>query len=172
MANWLAFTRVHCAVYRATGGLVGGNLLGIQMLLLTTRGRKTGQSRTLPLAYVEIEDEFVVVASNGGAEKPPAWWLNLQAQPIAEVQVRGERYEVSWEPVPQAKRMAYWRALQAAIPAYRMYRTRTDREIPLIRLQPLAAARIDAAAGWQTRAMAVDGVAPPLVSPAARAEES
>ena len=53
MANWLAFTRAHCSIYRGTRGLIGGNLIGIQMLLLTTRGRKTGKSRTLPLAYVE-----------------------------------------------------------------------------------------------------------------------
>ena len=67
MANWLAFTRAHCAVYRGTRGLIGGNLIGIHMLLLTTRGRKTGQARTLPLAYVEYKGDLVVVASNGGA---------------------------------------------------------------------------------------------------------
>ncbi|MEM9174861.1 MAG: nitroreductase/quinone reductase family protein [Myxococcota bacterium] len=134
MANWLAFTRAHCAVYRGTRGLVGGNLIGIQMLLLTTRGRKTGLSRTLPLAYVEHRGELVVVASNGGAEKPPAWWLNLSAAETAGVQLRGERFEVRWAPAPKDQRMEYWRKLQAAIPAYRMYRTRTDRAIPIVRL--------------------------------------
>ena len=63
MANWLAFTRAHCAVYRGTRGLIGGNLVGIRMLLLTTRGRKSGQLRTLPLAYVEFRGELVVVAT-------------------------------------------------------------------------------------------------------------
>jgi deazaflavin-dependent oxidoreductase (nitroreductase family) len=135
MANWLAFTRAHCAVYRGTRGLIGGNLIGIHMLLLTTRGRKTGQARTLPLAYVEYKGDLVVVASNGGAEKPPAWWLNLAASDFAAVQIGGDRFDVSWSNAPKDERMEYWRRLQAAIPAYRMYRLRTDREIPIIRLQ-------------------------------------
>ena len=134
MANWLAFTRAHCAVYRGTRGMIGGNLIGIHMLLLTTRGRKTGRSRTLPLAYVEYKDELVVVASNGGAEKPPAWWLNLRESETAEIQVGGECYPVRWAHAPKDERMEYWRKLQAAIPAYRMYRTRTDRQIPIVRL--------------------------------------
>ena len=146
MANWLAFTRAHCAVYRGTRGLIGGNLIGMRMLLLTTRGRKTGKQRTLPLAYVEYQGELVVVASNGGAEKPPAWWLNLRESETAEVQVGGERFEVEWAHAPKDQRMEYWRKLQAAIPAYRMYRTRTDREIPIIRL--IRAEPRSAAEGW------------------------
>jgi deazaflavin-dependent oxidoreductase (nitroreductase family) len=144
MANWLPFTRAHCAVYRGTRGLIGGNLIGIQMLLLTTRGRKTGLPRTLPLAYVEHKGDYIVVASNGGAEKPPAWWLNLRASEIADVQVRGERFSVGWTAAPHEERMEYWRRLQAAIPAYRMYRLRTDREIPIVLLKRKPE-------GWQTR---------------------
>ncbi len=144
MANWLAFTRAHCAVYRGTRGLIGGNLLGIQMLLLTTRGRRTGLPRTLPLAYVEVKADYAIVASNGGADKPPAWWLNLQATETAELQVRGERFEVGWAEPPASERMEYWRKLQAAIPAYRMYRHRTGREIPIVLLRRRAV-------GWQTR---------------------
>jgi deazaflavin-dependent oxidoreductase (nitroreductase family) len=143
MASWLAFTRAHCAIYRGTRGLIGGNLLGMQMLLLTTQGRKTGRSRTLPLAYIEHKDALVVVASNGGADKPPAWWLNLQAAERAQVQVGGETFEVKWSIVPKSERMEYWRKLHAAIPAYRAYPTRTDREIPLIRLERLVR-------DWQT----------------------
>jgi len=143
MANWLAFTRAHCAIYRGTRGVIGGSLMGINMLLLTTRGRKTGLSRTLPLAYVEYNGNFVVVASNGGSEKAPAWWLNLRDSNCAEVQVGGERFDVGWSAAPVKDRMEYWRRLQAAIPAYRMYRLRTDREIPIILLQRKAE-------GWQT----------------------
>ena len=138
MPNWLMFTRAHCAVYRGTRGLVGGNLLGIQMLLLTTRGRKTGRRRTLPLAYVEYRGDYIVVASNGGADRSPAWWLNLQAASTAEVQVGGETFEVSWTEAPETERLEYWRKLQAAIPAYRIYRVRTDREIPIVRLRRYA----------------------------------
>jgi deazaflavin-dependent oxidoreductase (nitroreductase family) len=91
MANWLAFTSAHGAVHRGTRGWIGGNPIEIRMLLLTTRGRKTGRPRTLPLACVEDRGELVVVASNGGAAKPPAWWLNLQAGEIAEVPVGAVR---------------------------------------------------------------------------------
>ena len=146
MPNWLMFTRAHCAVYRGTRGLIGGNLLGIQMLLLTTRGRKTGQQRTLPLAYVEYKGDLIVVASNGGSDKAPAWWLNLQEAATATVQVKGETFEVAWTEAPEKERMEYWRKLQAAIPAYRIYRVRTEREIPivLLRRQPPAKTSISA----------------------------
>ncbi len=154
MANWLAFTRAHCAVYRGTRGLIGGNLIGIQMLLLTTRGRKTGKSRTLPLAYVEYKGDLVVVASNGGAANPPAWWLNLRDCESAEVQLGGERFEIGWMTAPKQERMEYWRKLQAAIPAYRMYRLRTDREIPIVLLQRKNV-------GWQTMPLASNSAEPP-----------
>jgi deazaflavin-dependent oxidoreductase (nitroreductase family) len=142
MANWLWFTRAHCAVYRGTRGLIGENLIGIHILLLTTTGRKTGRRRTLPLAYVEDKGDFVIVASNGGSDKPPAWWLNLRAAETAEIQVRGERFPVTWEVAPTHLRMEHWRMLQAAVPAYRRYRYQTGREIPIVRLKRVAA-------GWE-----------------------
>jgi len=144
LANWLWFTRAHCAIYRSTRGLIGENLIGIHMLLLTTKGRKSGKTRTLPLAYVENKGEIVVVASNGGAAQPPAWWLNLSAAETAEIQIRGEHIPVSWSVAPANERMAYWRLLQSAVPAYRQYRDVTEREIPIVRLRRLAT-------GWQTR---------------------
>jgi deazaflavin-dependent oxidoreductase (nitroreductase family) len=154
MANWMAVTRAHCSVYRATRGLVGGNLIGIRVLLLTTRGRKTGRRRTLPLAFVEYKGDFVVVASNGGSERPPAWWLNLQEAETAEIQVGGEQFEVEWDCVPESERMEYWRRLQAAIPAYRIYRTRTSREIPVVRLRrPQSASQHVRSEAWMPPAM-------------------
>lgn len=121
--------------------------MGIQMLLLTTRGRKTGHDRTLPLAYVEYKGDLVIVASNGGSPRAPAWWLNLQGTRTARVQVGGERFEVEWRTAPAAQRMEYWRKLQAAIPAYRMYRVRTEREIPIVLLRRTEP-------GWETRPLA------------------
>jgi deazaflavin-dependent oxidoreductase (nitroreductase family) len=144
MANWLWFTRAHCAVYRCTRGLIGENLIGIHMLLLTTTGRKTGRQRTLPLAYVEDGGDYIVVASNGGSEKPPAWWLNLRAADEAQIQVRGDRFRVTWELAPEEGRMEHWRMLQAAVPAYRRYRLMTGREIPIVRLKRVRE-------GWATR---------------------
>jgi len=157
LANWIVFTRAHCALYRGTRGLIGGRLLGIQMLLLTTKGRKTGRDRTLPLAYVEYRGDLVIVASNGGSPHPPAWWLNLQSAKTARVQVGGERFEVSWRTAPDAQRMEYWRRLQAAIPAYRIYRVRTEREIPIVLLRRVVPA-------WETRPIA-DGIAPASSGP-------
>jgi deazaflavin-dependent oxidoreductase (nitroreductase family) len=151
MPNWLPFTRAHCAVYRATRGLIGANLLGIQMLLLTTRGRKTGLRRELPLAFVEDKGDFIIVASNGGSDVPPAWWLNLRDAATAEVRFRGETFDVSWTEVPEKERMEYWRKLQAAIPAYRMYRFRTEREIPIIVLRRLPPATQRTAADSRPR---------------------
>ena len=165
MASWLAFTRAHCAIYRGTRGLIGANLLGIRMLLLTTKGRKTGKTRTLPLAYVEVDGDFVIVASNGGADFAPAWWLNLQAGETAEIQVRGERIAVGWEVVPPDEKMRYWRRLQAAIPAYRIYRTRTEREIPIVRLR-----RQDG--GWQRRPLTAAAASAPASREAEPPHES
>lgn len=133
--NWTMFTRAHCAIYRATRGLIGGNLLGIQMLLLTTRGRRTGKRRTLPLAYVEDRGDLVIVASNGGSDRHPAWWLNLREAESAEVQVGAERFEVTWREAARKDRIEYWRKLQAAIPAYRTYRFQSNREIPIVLLR-------------------------------------
>ncbi len=154
VANWIVFTRAHCAIYRGTRGLIGGRLLGIQMLLLTTRGRKSGRARTLPLAYVEYKGDLVIVASNGGSPRPPAWWLNLQDSPTARVQVGGERFEVAWRTAPPAERMEYWRKLQAAIPAYRIYRVRTAREIPIVLLRRTTP-------GWETRPIAAHAAPAP-----------
>lgn len=153
MPNWIVFTRAHCAIYRGTRGLIGGRLLGIQMLLLTTKGRKTGRARTLPLAYVEYKGDLVIVASNGGSPNPPAWWLNIQAAKTVQVQVGGERFEATWQTAPHEQRMEYWRKLQASIPAYRIYRVRTDREIPIVLLRRQKP-------GWETRPLAASSAEP------------
>src|SRR5262249_37095425 len=82
------------AVYRLSGGRLGGSLSGRPMLLLTTVGRRSGRERTLPLLYVEDGGRWVVVASNAGDERDPAWWLNLRARPEAAVQAGRERHAV------------------------------------------------------------------------------
>ncbi len=78
---------VHRALYRVSGGLLGANV-GAPVLLLTTLGRKSKQSRTTPLLYLEEGDHWIVVASNAGDDRHPAWWLNLKANPIAQIQVK------------------------------------------------------------------------------------
>ena len=81
------FTGTHTFVYRLSSGKIGGRVGKSPVLLLTTTGRKTGQQRTIPLLYLNNGDNLILVASNGGAPTHPVWWLNLQANPKAIVEI-------------------------------------------------------------------------------------
>ena len=135
--RWLLalITRVHRALYRISGGRIGGSLAGIRVLLLTTRGRKSGLPRVMPLLYVEAEKSFVVVASNAGADRDPVWWKNLLACPEAAVQVGREQYAVRARRATPAEEAALWPRLVAAYAPYARYRERTRREIPVVILE-------------------------------------
>lgn len=138
---WKAFGEAHKAVYLGSGGRLGSRLAWIPMLLLSTRGRKTGLVRTMPLAYLpdpQAADTFVVVASNGGSERPPAWWLNLQAADFATVQVGRESFCVHAEVAPPPRRAALWADLRRTIPPYRAYE-QIEREIPIVLLRRIPA---------------------------------
>src|SRR5215216_2208525 len=74
-------TNVHTFVYRLSGGAIGGTMVKSPVLLLTTTGRKSGKQRTTPLLYIKDGDNLAIVASNGGADRPPTWWLNLKGNP-------------------------------------------------------------------------------------------
>jgi deazaflavin-dependent oxidoreductase (nitroreductase family) len=127
---------VHRTVYRATGGRAGGRMGKGDILLLTTTGRHSGRQRTNPLIYVPDGNDWVVIGSNGGRSDHPAWWLNLQANPHATVEVRKRRSEVVASEVEGADRDRLWAAAVAAFPNYDAYRARTDRTIPVVRLHP------------------------------------
>lgn len=127
---------LHGAVYRATGGRVGGRIWGLSILLLTTTGRKTGRSRTTPLCFLPDGGSLVVVASNGGLPWYPAWWLNLQAQPQATVQVGRVRKAVVARPATLEEWERLWAAITTIAPGYLEYERRAPREIPLAILQP------------------------------------
>src|SRR3954447_14468812 len=88
----MLFGQEHTQKYRATGGKVGHDWQGTQTLLLTTKGRKSGEPRELPLIYAPWDDAYLIVASKGGADEPPAWFLNLEADPTVEVQVMDDRF--------------------------------------------------------------------------------
>jgi len=136
--RWLiAFiTATHRFVYRATRGWIGGWLPGQRFLLLTTVGRRTGQERTMPLLYVRDGERFVVVGSNGGDDRPPAWWLNLQARPTGRVQAGREQREIVARQAQGAELAALWARLDASYRYYADYRRRTTREIPVVVLDP------------------------------------
>ena len=132
-----AATKLHSFVYRATGGRVGGRMVGCPVLLLTTTGRRTGQQWTAPLLYLEDEENMVVVASNGGAPKHPAWWLNLRTNPEAMVEIGNRKLRVRAEEAPPEERERLWPRLVEMYPNYESYRRRTDREIPVVVLKPV-----------------------------------
>jgi len=136
MANWDWFGRIHRAVYRASGGRVGARLAGLDMLLLTTTGRKSGEPRTQPLACFADGDDWVVVASNGGQDHHPAWFLNLEACPDAHIQVGSEQRAVRAQVAEGAERARLWPWLVERNPIYGRYAKRTGRRIPVVVLRP------------------------------------
>ena len=135
MADWAWFGKLHLATYRATNGFIGGNLAGRQMLLLTTKGRKSGEQRTTPLSFFRDGDDCVVVASNNGGPRHPAWWLNLSADARGEVQVRGEVWKIEAHAAGAEEEARLWPLLVAYNPPYQVYRDRTEREIPVVVLR-------------------------------------
>ena len=137
MANWAIVGRIHRALYRASGGRIGGRLAGMDMLLLTVRGRKTGEPRTVPLACFPDGEDRIVVASNNGQDHNPVWWLNLQAHPDAEVMLGRATWKIRAQLADPQQRARLWPELKKANPAYVRYEDKTDREIPVVILRPV-----------------------------------
>ena len=133
---WIS--RVHRAVYRWTGGLVGGWLLGRRFLLLEHTGRKSGRRYCTPILYVADGERFVLAASNGGDSRHPAWWLNLQAQPQAHVQSGRRRVAVVASCAEADEAEWLWPVLTRAWPWFRNYRAATTRKIPVVVLSPVS----------------------------------
>ena len=112
MPRWM--TRLHTRVYRRSGGRVLGRMGGRPVLLLQSTGRRSGRTRTTPVQYLADGDAFVVVASNAGAARPPAWYLNLRADPHARIDVGGRSVEVRAQEATGQERAALWQRLTAA----------------------------------------------------------
>jgi F420H(2)-dependent quinone reductase len=128
----------HERVYRLTGGKVGGRIGKLPILLLTTIGRKSGQPRTQPLAYTRAGDGLAVIASKGGAAQHPLWYLNLRANPVAEVTVGRETHRVRARDAQGEEREQLWRALADLYSGYDRYAEKTSRRIPVVVLEPAA----------------------------------
>lgn len=135
MANWDWFGTVHRTVYEKTGGRIGGNLAGRRMLLLTTTGRKSGKQFTTPLACFSDGDNLIVVASNNGQDRHPAWWLNLEHTPEVEIRIGREPRRVCAETVRGDERARLWPWLLKQNPPYAKYEKQTKREIPVVILK-------------------------------------
>lgn len=129
------FVVLHTRLYRATGGRIGHQLGTQRTLLLTTTGRKSGQSRTLPLTYVHAGGELVLVASNWGNDHPPAWYLNILAHPRVQVQLKGETFDALATPATPEERARLWPQVIVPAPQYARYQAGTSREIPLVLLR-------------------------------------
>jgi F420H(2)-dependent quinone reductase len=129
---------LHKRIYRLTGGKVGGKFGKAPVLLLTTTGRKSGRPRTNPLLYARADDGYVVIASKGGADEHPFWYLNLQASPRAEVTVGRETRQVNAREAEGEERERLWRALADLHPGYDKYAQKTTRRIPVLLLEPFA----------------------------------
>ena len=130
-------TRLHIGVYRASGGRIAGKAWGLQILLLTTTGRKSGKRRTTPLCYLTDGGSFVVVASNGGMDWYPAWWLNLSHSPHATIEVGNAKFAVRSRAATPVEHKRLWAEITALAPGYLRYEERTERKIPLGILEPL-----------------------------------
>lgn len=107
----------------------------IPTLLLTTRGRRSGQSIVMPLIYGEADGRYVVVASKGGAPNHPGWYLNLVAQPTVEVQVLADRFRAKARTVTGEERARLWEKMAVIYPPYNAYQAKTSREIPVVILE-------------------------------------
>lgn len=126
------FGAEHVRVYRETAGERGYHWRGTTILLLTTQGRKSGESRTTPLIHRADGDRWVVVASKGGAPAHPSWYENLLADPDATIEVLSETIPVRASTAQGEERDRLWALMAEVWPAYDDYQTKTDREIPIV----------------------------------------
>ena len=134
---WKPTGRAHAWLYSKTGGRVGHRAGHITNLLLTTTGRKSGEPRTVTVTYMADGDSYVLVASNGGADRHPVWWLNLRGNPRAQVQVGNRTFAVEATEAEGAERVRLWTQLKQYNPFYAQYEQITDRSIPVVVLRAL-----------------------------------
>jgi deazaflavin-dependent oxidoreductase (nitroreductase family) len=134
-----AAARAHVAARRVSRGRVGRKWRGGELVLLSTTGRRSGRRRTTPLVCLRDGPDIIVVASNGGSDRPPDWWLNLKDHHRADVDIAGLRVPVIAREARGDRAVALSEAFAAAFPCFRGYQRRTSREIPVVVLHPLVA---------------------------------
>jgi deazaflavin-dependent oxidoreductase (nitroreductase family) len=137
--RWLLalITHVHRFLYRMTNGRLGARTGNVDVLLLESVGRRSGRSRITPLLYLVDGSRWIVVASNAGDDRHPAWWRNLQARPDAAIQIRDTHHKVRARRATPEEAERLWPRLVAAYRHYDAYRERTARSIPIVVLEPL-----------------------------------
>ena len=130
--------RLHAWLWKLTGGKLGDAFGTAPFMMLTTRGRKTGRERTTPVLYLQDGADLIVVASFGGNDMHPAWYLNLERCPEAEVIINGERRRLLASQVSSEEKKLIWARLVKMYPNFAVYQQRTRREIPLLQLSDRA----------------------------------
>jgi deazaflavin-dependent oxidoreductase (nitroreductase family) len=128
---------LHRFLYRVSGGRIGGKVVGMPVLMLTTKGRKSGELRSSVLTYIQKGRASVVIASNAGEPRHPAWWLNLLADPHASVQRGQEVMQVIAREADGAERAELWDEVLRINGGYAVYEKRTTRRIPVVVLEPV-----------------------------------
>jgi deazaflavin-dependent oxidoreductase (nitroreductase family) len=127
----------HVRVYRETDGEKGYLWNGAPILLFTTKGRKSGQPRTIPIIFTPHGDSWVIIASKGGSPTHPVWYLNILDDPKVEVQVKGDRYEARARTAVSPEREEIWAEALKIWPSYDIYQSRTTRQIPVVVIEPV-----------------------------------
>ena len=135
--SWLrAAGKMNVPLYRLSRGRIGGRVGRAPVLLLTTTGRKSGQERTAPVLYMRDGERLVVIGSNAGNLKPPAWALNLRATPDAVVEVRADKREVRARVADGEERAELWRRMNEEYAGFDDYKAKTSRDIAVFVLEP------------------------------------
>ena len=129
------FMGIQIFLYKLTGGLIGGKMMGFSVLLLTTTGRKSGKLHTTPLGYFMRNGGYIVVASNSGGEKNPAWFLNIQNNRNVRIQIRNKTLEGTARTLSGEERAKAWKQVVSSAPQYAAYEKRTTREIPVLLIE-------------------------------------
>lgn len=137
-ATWKAASGLMVSLYKASGGRIGGHVRGLQVILLTVPGRKTGQPHTSAVSCFDYSGGYVVAGSAGGMPQEPQWFKNLRKAPAAEVQLARERFGASVRELHGAERDEVWRdVVVARAPFFADYATKGQRAIPLALLTRL-----------------------------------
>jgi deazaflavin-dependent oxidoreductase (nitroreductase family) len=136
MPDFSLFGDEHVRQYEATGGTVGHDWNGTSCLILHTTGRRTGRTVKLPLIYGRAGDDYVIVASKGGAPEHPGWYKNLVAHPDAEIQVRDRVIPVHARTATPEEKRRLWPIMTKEWPEYDKYQAGTPRDIPVVLLTP------------------------------------
>ena len=124
-------------LYRATSGRIGGKMGQLEVLLLTSTGRKSGKQRTVPVVYMRDGSAYVITASAGGADKHPGWFFNVRSNPQATIEVKDKRIPVVAEVAGPEKKPELWARLVEVAPNFAGYQKRTSRDIPMVILRPM-----------------------------------